>query len=75
MVELGVPRLRIESILRNSLDTDEDADIIHHMLTSWVKRLPRAADKVNIFSALLLEMFYMFDDNYYVPSCFICFRD
>lgn len=44
--ELGVPRMRIKSIIRNSADTDDDADIILEMLTSWMKRLPRAADKV-----------------------------
>jgi hypothetical protein len=42
---LGVPRVKIESIIRNNANND-DVDAILEMLTSWVKRLPRAADKV-----------------------------
>ena len=47
VLEIGVPPMRIETILRNSADSDDDTDIIENMLTWWIKRLPRAADKVD----------------------------
>jgi len=43
-VTLGIPRGRIETI-RRSLSTDK-VSALTDMLTSWLKRLPRSADKV-----------------------------
>ena len=43
-VNLGMPRGRIESIHRSVSTNRQKA--ISDLLTSWIKRLPRAADKV-----------------------------
>ena len=53
-VKLGMPRGRIEAIHR-SVSTDRQK-AINDLLTSWLKRLPRFADKV--ITSPVLRIYY-----------------
>jgi Death domain len=42
---LGIRRVRLQAILRNN-GTNESQQTVYEMLVSWMKKLPRAVNKV-----------------------------
>ena len=43
---LGIRRVRLQAILRNHNGSNETQQTVYEMLMSWMKKLPRSANKV-----------------------------
>jgi len=62
-MKLGMPRGRIEAIHR-SVSTDRQK-AVGDLLTSWIKRLPRSADKVTTSSSSSSSSLFVVRLNYW----------
>ncbi|XP_064627950.1 death domain-containing protein 1-like [Lineus longissimus] len=53
---LSVKRARIQAILRDHVSNSDSEEAIYDMLVTWVKKIPRSMDKVEILCAGLITV-------------------